>query len=331
MIVNFKLRVFRVVADTLNFRRAADELHLTQPAVTSQIKTLEEGLGIALFDRIGRDITLTPAGITLLQYVRQIEALTNEAVAALAPFGGQEGIDLRIGASHTIAIYLLPKLLPHLVSEWPKLRIHVIAGSTNEVLHGLTSHEISVGLIESPAFRPELKTEVFGEDELALIVRPDHRWTKKSVLRAAELVQAPILLREEGSGMRRFVEEYLERNGLLRQQLQTPIDMNSTEAILSAVEAGLGVGFVPCMALEKALICGTVKSVALENGPIKRQLSIVLLNGPEPRGPIAQLMELVRYNTPTQTVGDANGTKISNQPTLARQSPSVQRRGASSE
>jgi DNA-binding transcriptional LysR family regulator len=331
MIVNFKLRVFRVVADTLNFRRAADELHLTQPAVTSQIKTLEEGLGIALFDRIGRDITLTPAGITLLQYVRQIEALTNEAVAALAPFGGQEGIDLRIGASHTIAIYLLPKLLPRLVSEWPKLRIHVIAGSTNEVLHGLTSHEISVGLIESPAFRPELKTEVFGEDELALIVRPDHRWTKKSVLRAAELVQAPILLREEGSGMRRFVEEYLERNGLLRQQLQTPIDMNSTEAILSAVEAGLGVGFVPCMALEKALICGTVKSVALENGPIKRQLSIVLLNGPEPRGPIAQLLELVRYNIPTQTVGDANGTNISNRPTLARQSPSVQRRGESSE
>ena len=128
MIVNFKLRVFRVVADTLNFRRAADELHLTQPAVTSQIKTLEEGLGIALFDRIGRDITLTPAGITLLQYVRQIEAITNEAVAALAPFGGQEGIDLRIGASHTIAIYLLPKLLPRLIREWPKLRIHVIGG-----------------------------------------------------------------------------------------------------------------------------------------------------------------------------------------------------------
>jgi DNA-binding transcriptional LysR family regulator len=318
MIANFKLRVFRVVADTLNFRRAADELHLTQPAVTSQIKTLEEGLGIALFDRIGRDITLTPAGITLLQYVRQIEAITNEAVAALAPFGGQEGIDLRIGASHTIAIYLLPKLLPRLIREWPKLRIHVIGGSTNEVLHSLTTHQISVGFIESPAFRPELKTEVFGEDELALIVRPDHRWTKKSVLRAAELVQAPILLREEGSGMRRFVEEYLERNGVLRQQLQTPIDMNSTEAILSAVETGLGVGFVPCMALEKALIFGTVKSVALENGPIKRQLSIVLLNGPEPRGPIAQLMELVRYNTPTQTVGDASGTNISNRPTLAR-------------
>jgi len=294
MIENFKLRVFRVVADSLNFRRAADELHLTQPAVTAQIKSLEESLGIALFDRIGRDIHLTPAGTTLLHYVRQIEAITNDAMAALAPFGGQEGVDLRIGASHTIAIYLLPKILSHLLSEWPKLRVHVIGGSTNEVLQALTTHQISVGLIEAPAFRPDLKTEVFAEDELALIVRPDHRWTRKPMLKAAELVQVPILLREEGSGMRRFVEEYLERNGVLRQQLQTPIDINSTEGIISAVEAGLGVGFAPCMALEKALHIGTVKIVQLDNGPIKRQLSIVLLNGPEPRGPIAQLLELLR-------------------------------------
>ena len=111
MIENFKLKVFRVVADSLNFRRAAEELHLTQPAITSQIKTLEEGLGIALFDRLGRDISLTPAGTTLLEYVRQIEAISNDAVAALAPFGGQEGVELSIGASHTIAVYRLPRVL----------------------------------------------------------------------------------------------------------------------------------------------------------------------------------------------------------------------------
>jgi DNA-binding MarR family transcriptional regulator len=92
---NFKLKVFRVVADTLNFRRAAEELCMTQPAVTSQVKSLEESLGIALFDRIGRDISLTPAGATLLQYVRQIESLTNDALAALAPFGAQEGVGFK--------------------------------------------------------------------------------------------------------------------------------------------------------------------------------------------------------------------------------------------
>jgi DNA-binding transcriptional LysR family regulator len=297
MIENFKLKVFRVVADTLNFRRSADELHLTQPAITSQIRSLEESLGIALFDRIGREIKLTPAGVTLLQYVRQIEATTNDAIAALAPFGGQEGGELNIGASHTIAVYLLPRLLMPLREEWPKLQIHILGGSTNEILHALTMHQIGIGLIEAPAFRPDLKIEVFGEDELTLIVRADHRWANKTILRAAELVQEPILLREVGSGMRKFVEEYLENNGVLRQQLRTPIDMNSTEGILSAVEAGLGVGFVPCATLDKALRTGNIKTIPLENGPIRRELSIALLNGPEPKGPVGQLLSLLRENS----------------------------------
>jgi DNA-binding transcriptional LysR family regulator len=294
MIENYKLKVFRVVADMLNYRRAADELHLTQPAVTAQIRSLEESLGIALFDRIGRDTSLTPAGVTLLEYVRKIEAITNDAIAALAPFGGQEGAELSIGASHTVAVYLLPKLLPILLREWPKLRIHIVGGSTTEILQALTSHQIGVALIEAPAHRPDLKIEAFGEDELALIVRPDHRWTKKQVVRAAELVQEPILLREVGSGMRQFVEEYLERNGVLRQQLRTCIDINSTEGIISGVEAGLGIGFAPCLAIEKALKLGSVKAIHLDNGPIRRQLSIALLNGPDPRGPVGQLLELLR-------------------------------------
>ncbi len=122
MIENFKLKVFRVVADSLNFRRAAEEFHLTQPAITSHVKTLEESLGTALFDRLGRDICLPPAGTTLLEYVRQIEAISNEAVAD-APFGGPEAVELSIGASHTIAVYLLPKLLSELLQESPTLRI----------------------------------------------------------------------------------------------------------------------------------------------------------------------------------------------------------------
>jgi DNA-binding transcriptional LysR family regulator len=294
VIENFKLRVFRTVADTRNYRRAADELHLTQPAVTAQIKSLEEGIGIALLDRTGRDISLTPAGATLLQYVRQIETITNEAVVALAPYGGQEGIELSIGASHTIAVYLLPRFLSALQAEWPTLRIHVTGGSTNEILQALTLHQISVGLIEAPAFRPDLKIDPFGGDELALIVRPDHRWAKKTVLTPAELVQEPILLREVGSGMRRFVEEYLEQNGVLRQQLRTSIDMNSTEGIIAAVEAGLGVGFAPHLALAKALRTGSVRAVPLANGPIRRQFSIALLHGPEPKGPVGQLLEQIR-------------------------------------
>jgi DNA-binding transcriptional LysR family regulator len=294
MIENFKLKVFRVVADNLNYRRAADELHITQPAVTAQIRSLEESLGIALFDRVGRETSLTSAGATLLQYVRQIEAISNDAIAALAPFGGLEEVELSVGASHTIAVYVLPALLPLLLQKWPRVRIHLTSGSTNEVLQSLVLHQIAIAFIEAPAHRADLKTEIFGKDELTLIVRPDHRWAKTEVISAVELVQEPILLREVGSGMRHFVEGYLEQNGILRQQLHSSLDIDSTEGIISAVEAGLGVGFVPSLALDKPLRLGTVKAVRLARGPIQRELSIVLLNGPDPKGPLGALLEIVR-------------------------------------
>jgi DNA-binding transcriptional LysR family regulator len=181
------------------------------------------------------------------------------------------------------------------------LRIHVVTGSSSDVLNALANHQISIGLIEAPAHRPDLKTERFFNDELCLILPPNHRWAKKPMLRAAEIVQEPVLLREAGSGMRRFVEEYLENNGVLRQQLHTTVDMNSTEAIISAVEAGLGVGFVPKMALEKALKIGTVRVIPLENGPICRELSIALLGGPINGGPIRELLDLLRSLCPLPT------------------------------
>jgi DNA-binding transcriptional LysR family regulator len=97
--------------------------------------------------------------------------------------------------------------------EWPKLRIHIVSGSTTEILDAPATHQVSIGLIEAPGHRPDFKIDVFMEDELCLILPPSHRWSKKPMLRAAEIVQEPILLRETGSGMRRFVEEYLECNG----------------------------------------------------------------------------------------------------------------------
>lgn len=297
MIENFKLKVFRVVAERLNYRRAAEELHLTQPAVSAQIHSLEEKLGITLFDRIGRETSLTEAGATLLEYVRQIESITNEAIAALAPFGAQQDAELSIGASHTIAVYMLPRLLPRLMQQWPGLRIHVLGGNTNDVLQALTNHQVGIALIEAPAYRPDLRVEAFGEDELALIVPPGHRWSGRPAVNAADIAQEPILMREVGSGMRQFVEEYLERNGIPRHQLRAAVDSTSTEGIIAGVEAGLGAGFVPHSALEKPLKLGSVQSIALEDGPIRRALSFALLNGPEPRGPVGFLIHLLREHS----------------------------------
>lgn len=288
-----RVRTFRVVAELLSFRKAAQELHLTQPAVTAQIQALEQSLGIALFSRVGRNISLTRAGETLLRYARRIEVISNQAAAALSVFGAQEEIEIGVGASYTLAVYLLPKLLPSLLNAWPKLRVHIHAGSSSEVLQAITTYRISLGIIEAPAFRPDLKIEMFGQDELSLIVSANHRWAGRRMISAAELVEERILLRESGAGMRRYIEEFLDGNGV-RLRLRTSVDMNSTEGILAAVEAGVGVGFVSYLALEKALMTGSIRIVSVENGPILRPLSIVLREGPEPKGPVQHLTELLR-------------------------------------
>jgi DNA-binding transcriptional LysR family regulator len=295
----------------LSFRKAALVLDLSQPAVTAQIKALEESLGVALFSRARQSIALTKAGETLLVYARKIEALSNEAVAALKPFGALEEVEIGVGASHTLAVYLLPKLLPALLNSWPMLRIHIVAGSSSEILDAVTTQRVSLGMIEAPAFRPDLKIETFGKDELSLIVPARHRWAERKTITPAELVEEPILLREPGSGMRRFVEEYLEKNRVL-SCLRTTVDMNSTEAIVSSVEAGVGVGFVSSLALEKSLIVKSVKVVPIESGPILRTLSLVLQEGPEPQGPILQLANMLRQNSipkPDHGVFDAERGK----------------------
>jgi DNA-binding transcriptional LysR family regulator len=266
--------------------------------VTAQIKALEESLGVALFNRARQNIAMTKAGETLLLYARRIETLSNEAVAALKPFGAQEEVEFGVGASYTLAVYLLPKLLPALLKSWPMLRLHIIAGSSSEVLEAVTTQRVSIGMIEAPAFRPDLKIETFGEDELTLIVPAGHPWAERKSITPRELVEEPILLREPGSGMRRFVEEYLEKNGAL-SGLRTVVDMNSTEAIVASVEAGVGVGFVSCLALEKSLQVKSVKIVPIKSGPILRSLSLVLQEGPEPQGPILQLAKMLRqYSIP---------------------------------
>jgi DNA-binding transcriptional LysR family regulator len=293
-----RLKTFRIVSEMLSFRKAALVLDLSQPAVTAQIKALEESLGVALFNRARQNIAMTKAGETLLLYARRIETLSNEAVAALKPFGAQEEVEFGVGASYTLAVYLLPKLLPALLKSWPMLRLHIIAGSSSEVLEAVTTQRVSIGMIEAPAFRPDLKIETFGEDELTLIVPAGHPWAERKSITPRELVEEPILLREPGSGMRRFVEEYLEKNGAL-SGLRTVVDMNSTEAIVASVEAGVGVGFVSCLALEKSLQVKSVKIVPIKSGPILRSLSLVLQEGPEPQGPILQLAKMLRqYSIP---------------------------------
>lgn len=281
---NFRLKVFRTVAEHLNFRKAAEHLFLTQPAITLQIKALEEDLGIRLFDRAGNRVSLTAQGTVLLAYATKIAALVSQAEQDLAAEDGKISGELSLGVSTTIAQYVLPHLLGAFLEEHPRVQFSLHSGNTGEIVRLLLDGQVSIGLIEGPARDRGIHTELFMQDELVLIVPPDHESDSMS---RAELLASSLLMREHGSGSRRVVEIALEKNRLKLKSFKKVMNLDSTEAIKSAVEAGLGVGFVSRWAISKELELGALKVANVAGLAMARQFSLVSRTGPEPHGPAA--------------------------------------------
>jgi LysR family transcriptional regulator, transcriptional activator of the cysJI operon len=280
---NFRLKVFRVVANHLNFSRAAEELLLTQPAVTQQIKALEDEYGVSLFDRSGGHIKLTPSGEALLPYAEKIKEICDEAYAAVASAAGKLGGQLALGASQTIGQYLLPNLVAGFLRENPRVSITAISGNTDTILEALVAHHIQLALIEGPAMRKDIHVEPFMEDQMVLVVPASHEWADHEI-EIDSLRDAPLLMREFGSGSRRVVENALSQAGLKKKDLKTRMELDSTEGLLSAVEAGLGVTFVSRWTVRNQLTLGTLKIARVRGLKLSRMFSISYPAGPEPSG-----------------------------------------------
>jgi LysR family transcriptional regulator, transcriptional activator of the cysJI operon len=280
---NFRLKVFRAVAHHLNFSRAAEELLLTQPAVTQQIKALEEECGVPLFDRSGGHITLTPGGQALLPYAEKLKIIAEEAFAAVASASGRNAGQLAIGASQTIGQYLLPNLVAGFLRENPRVTVTAVSGNSDEMLEALISRHIQLALIEGPALRKDIHVEPFMEDHMVLVVPASHEWADNEI-NVSMLKDAPLLMREFGSGSRRVVENALTRAGVKKKELNTRMELDSTEGLLSAVEAGLGVTFVSRWAVRNQLALGTLKLARVRGLKLSRMFSMAYPAGPEPTG-----------------------------------------------
>jgi LysR family transcriptional regulator, transcriptional activator of the cysJI operon len=280
---NFRLKVFRSVAHHLNFSRAAEELLLTQPAVTQQIKALEEECGVPLFDRSGGHITLTPGGEALLPYAEKLKIVSDEALAAVAGASGRNAGPLAIGASQTIGQYLLPNLVAFFLRENPRVKVTAMSGNSDEMLEALISRRIQLALIEGPALRKDIHVEPFMEDHMVLVVPASHEWADHEI-DVPMLKHAPLLMREFGSGSRRVVENALTKAGITKKELDIRMELDSTEGLLSAVEAGLGVTFVSRWTVRNQLALGTLKLARVRDLKLSRMFSIVYPAGPEPAG-----------------------------------------------
>lgn len=285
MIENFRLRVFRSVALHLNFSRAAEELLLTQPAVTQQIKALEEELGVPLFNRGGGRITLTPGGRALLPFAESLRLLGQEATIAVSEAHGEQAGELALGASQTVGQYLLPHLVAGFIAEQPKVRITTRSGNSDAMLQLLLTREIGLALIEGPEQRRDIHLEAFMEDHMVLVVPCGHPWAGNEIKPEA-LATQPLLMREFGSGSRRVVERALHAAGLRSRQLNVGMEWDSTEALLSAVEAGLGVTFVSRWAVRNQLSLGTLRVAHVQDLKLSRRFSLAYVAGPEPAGVI---------------------------------------------
>jgi DNA-binding transcriptional LysR family regulator len=280
---NFRLRVFRAVARHLNFRIAAEELLLTQSAVTQQIKALESEMDVPLFDRAGGRVSLTPAGAALLPFADRLAALAAEAREAVAAANGASAGRLALGASQTIGQYLLPGLIAGFLEQNPKVDISVIGGNTQTILEALVEHRVQLCLIEGPAMRRDVQVEPFMEDHMVCVVPSGHAWADQEI-DVKELQQATLVARELGSGSRRIVEQALEQAGLEVKKLRLLMTFDSTEGLLSAVEAGLGIAFVSRWAVRNQLALGTLKRARIRGLNLARMFSLATVAGPEPAG-----------------------------------------------
>ena len=282
---NFRLVVFRAVAEQLSFRKAAEELYLTQPAVSLQIKALEEDLGVQLFNRTGAHIALTEAGTVLYGYAERVNALLAEAEHDIAALSGDHAGQLALGASTTIAQYVLPRLLGEFRKEHPRVSPTLISGNTEEIVRAVEKQKIVLGFIEGPAHSRDVKVEPFLVDELVLIVPAAHEWAERASVSPAELATMPLLMRERGSGTRQVIEMALERRRIKRGSLLIVMELDSTEAIKSAVDAGLGAGFISRWAIAKDSRLGSsFRIVEVEGLRIQRDFLLTYPAGPEPQG-----------------------------------------------
>jgi LysR family transcriptional regulator, transcriptional activator of the cysJI operon len=282
--IEYRLHVFRQVAETRSLTKASRVLHLSQPAVTKHIKLLEEELKLPLFIRSRNGVVLTDAGTVFLQHVHETEKARASVLEQLqAPVGRLTG-RLRLGCSMTIASYYIPEILVRFKTKYDCVRCEVIEGNTDFILGLLLDQRIDVGLVEGPCRRREIQSRPFYEDELIWIASPSNPLAGIKTISTAALLERPVISRELGSGTRRVVETALRQLGIPLARLRIGQELPSTEAIKRTVAVGAGIACVSRLSVGAELESKKLIEIDCPKLRIKRPFSILTPQGPDPVG-----------------------------------------------
>lgn len=292
------LRVFAAVAEAQGFSKAAARLRLSQPAVSKAVLGLERQVGLPLLERGAGGVRLTDAGAGLLERARELFAVERAAEEELrARLGLERGV-LRIGASTTIATYLLPPLLGTFQAGYPGIDLRVTSANTRHVARALLQRALDVALVEGPVAAPRILHQPWREDELVIIAPPDHYFLRVRkrvpVVTVDALAGERFIARERGSGTRAVAEAALTARGV---QMRIALTLGSTEAVKQAVAAGLGLAVVSRDAAADQLALGRVGEVRVANLTIRRQLTLLRLSGVRASAPGAAFEALLLSDT----------------------------------
>ena len=271
-----RLQVFHAVAKHLSFTRAADALFMTQPAVTFQVRQLEEQYNTRLFERRHGSITLTQAGELALSYAERILELSDEMDTRFAEMTGEMRGLLLIGASTTIAESLLPEVLAEFNASHPQARPRLIVANSEAIAGRVADHSLEVGLVDAPVKLPGLTCEVCCEDELTVICAPGYPLAELKKVGPRALVDYEYLSREPGSGTRDIVDNYFRANKVAVDDLKMQMELGSQEALKAVVATSLGFAIVSRAAVDKELKLGLLLAIPLDP-PLRRSSYLVQL------------------------------------------------------
>lgn len=274
-----QLRTFLAVVEHRSFSEAARSLGLSQPAVTMQVQSLEADLAATLLDRRYRRVELTEAGRMLLPHARKVIADIEKAREEIASLSETVSGRLLVAASTVPGQYVLPRLLGAFLAEYPEVGVTLDVRDTAAVVEAVESGQAHIGMTGARVPGSRVTTEQLGSDRLVLVCPPDHPFATAESVDLAELAEQPFIARESGSGTRMAAEAALRNAGLDPNELNVVMELGTGQAIVSAVEGGMGVAVVSAFPAEKSIALDSIAEVRVPGFPTERPLFVVTPRG----------------------------------------------------
>ena len=273
-----QLRILKAIVDEGSFKKAADSLFVTQPAVSLQVQNLEKQLDIAIFDRGGRKAQLTEAGKLLLNYCEKILGECLETCKAVEDLNNLKGGSIIIGASQTTGTYLMPRMIGVFRQKYPEVSVQLQIHSTRRTGWSVANGQIDIAIIggQLPLELNELLEVIpFATDELALVLPTNHPLAKSKELTKEDLYSLRFITLDNQSTTRKVVDQLLSSSGLDVQRLHIEMELNSLEAIKNAVQSNLGAAFLPVVSIERELSGGSIHRPIMADLEVKRELKVI--------------------------------------------------------